>query len=89
MVEVVVMLAEIFKPFVEKSPVSVMVRGATERLLSSDWVNEVFERTADWQYTRTLLFSSVFGLMCQECIRDLFLFGPRKNVCWVGWTIGS
>ena len=74
MVEVVAMLAEIFKPFIEKSPVSVMVRGATERLLSPGWVDRVFEQTADGQYTRTLLFSSVFGLMCQVVL------GHRKSI---------
>lgn len=68
------MLAEIFKPFVEKSPVSVMVRGAMERLLSPDWVDRVFDQTADGQYTRTLLFSSVFGLMCQVVL------GRRKSI---------
>jgi hypothetical protein len=68
------MLAEIFKPFVEKSPVSVMVRGATERLLSPGWVDRVFEQTADDQYTRTLLFSGVFGLMCQVVL------GQRKSI---------
>jgi hypothetical protein len=74
MVEVVAMLAEIFKPFMEKSPVSVMVRGATERLLSPGWVDRVFEETADGQYTRRLLFSGVFGLMCQVVL------GHRKSI---------
>lgn len=59
------MLKAVFQPFVEKSPVTVMARGAMERLLSPDWVNEVFERTTDGQYTRSLLFSSVFGLMAR------------------------
>jgi len=63
--EVAVMLAEIFKPYMEQSPVSVMVRGSMERLLSRAWIEEVFEESAQDQYTRELLFSSVFGLTCQ------------------------
>jgi IS4 transposase len=57
------MLAEIFKPFIEGSAVSVMARGALERLVSPEWADEVFEATAEKQYTRELLFSSVFSLM--------------------------
>jgi hypothetical protein len=45
--EVAGMLAEILKPFMEKSPVSVMVRGARERLLTPGWVDRVFEQTGD------------------------------------------
>src|SRR5438552_18977546 len=56
-------LKQIFEPFLQKSPVSVMARAALERLLSPRWIDEVFERTTDGQYTRKLLFSSVFGLM--------------------------
>lgn len=68
------MLAEIFKPFIKKSPVSVMVRGAMEKLLAATWADRVFEESADGQYTRTLLFSSVVGLMCQVVL------GRRKSI---------
>ena len=57
------MLSKIFNPFVEKAPVSVMARAAMERLLSPLWINEVFKKTTDGQYTRELLFSSLFGVM--------------------------
>ncbi len=70
----VVVLAKISKPFIENSPVSVMVRGSMERLLSATWVDRVFEESADGQYTRDLLFSSVFGLMCQVVL------GRRKSI---------
>jgi len=63
-------LQEIFQPFVEKSAVSVMARAALERLLSPAWVNEVFEKTTDGQYTRTLLFSSVFSVMVRVVFRQ-------------------
>ena len=59
------MLGRIFKQFVEKSPVSVMARGLLERVLNPKRINEIFERIADRQYTRDLLFSAVFDLMSQ------------------------
>ena len=59
------MLGKIFERFVEKSPVSVMARGLLERVLNPKTLNEVFERVADRQYTRGLLFSVVFDLMSQ------------------------
>jgi hypothetical protein len=63
--EVARMLGKIFERFVETSPISVMARGLLERLLNSNKVNEIFERVADRQYTRDLLFSTVFDLMSQ------------------------
>ena len=59
------MLGKIFERFVETSPISVMARGLLERLLNSNKVNEIFERVAARQYTRDLLFSTVFDLMSQ------------------------
>jgi len=59
------MLGRIFERFVEKSPVSVMARGLLERVLDPKTINEIFERVADRQYTRDLLFSAVFDLMRQ------------------------
>ena len=69
-------LDEVFRPFVQKSAVSVMARAALERLLSPGWIDEVFEKTTDGQYTRTLLFSSVFSLMVRV------VFGQAKSVRW-------
>jgi IS4 transposase len=69
-------LDEVFRPFVQKSAVSVMARAAMERLLSPVWIDEVFEKTTDGQYTRTLLFSSVFALMVRV------VFGQAKSVRW-------
>ena len=59
------MLGKIFDRFVEKSPVSVMARGLLERVLDSQKINAIFERVANRQYTRELLFSIVFDLMSQ------------------------
>jgi hypothetical protein len=57
------MLGKIFERFVEKAPVAVMVRGILERILGPDALNTLYDRVADRQYTRELLFSSVFQLM--------------------------
>ena len=51
------------KRFVEQAPVAVMARLGLQRAISADWVNEVFERHSDTQYTRELLFSTVVDLM--------------------------
>ena len=68
------MLGKIFERFVETSPISVMARGLLERVLNSKRINEVFERVADRQYTRDLLFSTVFDLMSQV------VCGSRKSL---------
>ena len=57
------MLGKAFERFVEKAPVAVMVRGILERVLSPEALNRLYEEVADRQYTRELLFSSVFELM--------------------------
>jgi IS4 transposase len=59
------MLSSVFKPFVEKSPISVMARGMMERVLNPDQLNQWFDSTAKDQYTKDLLFSTVFDLMSQ------------------------
>jgi IS4 transposase len=40
-----------------------MVRGVLERVLSADALNALYDRSAVTQYTRSLLFSNVVGLM--------------------------
>ncbi len=59
------MLSPVFKPFVEQSPVSVMARAMMERVLNPDQLNEWFDSTANQQYTKDLLFSSLFDIMSQ------------------------
>jgi len=44
-------LNPVFERFVEKSPISVMARGAMERILNPEQLNEWFDRTAEKQYT--------------------------------------
>src|SRR5512144_1646434 len=68
------MLTEIFKPFVEASPLSVMMRGLAERLLNPEQLDQWFEQVAQEQYTRELLFSTVVSLMLEV------VCGTRKSV---------
>jgi len=56
-------LSEVFAPFVERSPISIMARGALEHALRPADVDAVFGASAESQYTRTLLFSTVVDLM--------------------------
>ncbi len=63
------MLGDVFERFVEKGPISVMVRGTLERVLGPDPLDLWYERTAKQQYTRTLLFSTVYDLMSQVVFR--------------------
>ena len=56
-------LDDIFERFAQQSPVTVMVRAALEHALSPQAIDALFEQTAERQYTRTLLFSSVVDLM--------------------------
>ena len=59
------MLGDVFERFVQKSPRSVMVRASLERVLGADRLDLWYERTAQKQYTRELLCSSVYDLMNQ------------------------
>jgi IS4 transposase len=68
------MLSDIFKPFIEGSPLSVMMRGLVERLLNPEQMDQWFEQFAQEQYTRELLFSTVVSLMLEV------VCGSRKAV---------
>src|SRR3954468_20020620 len=56
-------LDDIFERFARQSPVTVMARAALEHALAPQAIDALFEHTAERQYTRTLLFSSVVDLM--------------------------
>lgn len=74
------MLGEIFQRFVEKSPISVMVRGTLERVLGAEALDAWYEQTAQKQYTRTLLFSTVYELMNQV----VFSIKPSVHAAYQG-----
>ena len=57
------MLGKVFERFVDQAPAAVMVRGILERIVGPEALDTLYDRVADRQYTRELLFSSVFQLM--------------------------
>ena len=63
------MLGQVFQRFVQRSPISVMVRGTLERVLGAEPLNQFYDRTAKNQYTRELLFSTVYELMSDVVFR--------------------
>jgi len=58
-------LNPVFERFVEGSPISVMARGIMERVLNPEQLNAWYDDTTEKQYTRDLLFSSIFDIMSQ------------------------
>ena len=65
----VIVFGDILQKFVAKSPATVMVRGLLEQLLNRRALDRWFEATAQAQYTRNILFSSLVGLMLQVVCR--------------------
>jgi IS4 transposase len=59
------LLDTIFAPFVKERPICVMARSVLERLLDAQRMDALFERTAEQQYTRELLFSALVELMSE------------------------
>jgi Transposase DDE domain len=59
------LLDTIFAPFVKERPICVMARAVLERLLDAPRIDALFARTAQQQYTRELLFSSLVQLMSE------------------------
>jgi Transposase DDE domain len=57
------MLPSVLQAFIGRSPICVMARSVLENLFQPDRLDELFERTAQRQYKRTLLFSAVVELM--------------------------
>ena len=68
------MLQPIFDRFAQKSPICVMARGLMERVLNPEQLDKCFEQAAEEQYTRDLLFSTVFDIMSDV------VCGVRKSV---------
>jgi hypothetical protein len=63
-------LSPLLQRFAERTPLPVMVRGILERCLNPAQLDAWFERVAQRQYTRTLLFSTVFDLLTQVVCRQ-------------------
>lgn len=56
-------LSPIFECFVEKSPITVIVRAMMEVVLADDQLDDLFNATAQTGYTRELLFSTLVKMM--------------------------
>ncbi|HEV7915540.1 MAG TPA: hypothetical protein VGP22_17380, partial [Albitalea sp.] len=56
--------------FAQRSPLPVMARAVLERCLDAEELDAWFEQVAQAQYTRSLLFSSVYALMTQVVLRQ-------------------
>jgi hypothetical protein len=59
------LLDTILAPFVKERPICVMARAILERLLDTQRLDDLFARTAERQYSRELLFSSLVHLMSE------------------------
>jgi IS4 transposase len=57
------MLPKAFDAFIQQRPICVMARAVVENFFQPERLDALFERTAEKQYSRTLLFSSVVELM--------------------------
>jgi IS4 transposase len=54
---------DVFRPFIEQSPVSVMFRGTLEHIFAAPRLDGLFERTAQRQCCRDLAFSTCADLL--------------------------
>lgn len=61
--------SQIFQRFMDASPASVMVQAILEKVFAADKINDLFDRHANRQYTRELLFSVVVDLMAFVVLR--------------------
>lgn len=64
------MLPAAFEPFLKEAPFCVMARASLESLFSRERLDGLFERTAEVQYTRELLFSQLVELMIAVVLRQ-------------------
>ena len=61
--------ADIFSRFEQKSPFAVLLRTIFQRLLPAEQLDKLFSDTAEKQYERTLLFSTLMTLMFEVVLR--------------------
>ena len=71
------LLDTLFDPFVQERPICVMARAVLERLLDTQRIDDLFAHTAQKQYTRDLLFSSLVQLM-SEVVHRRSSHGPCR-----------
>ena len=57
------LLGQKFQAFIEKSPVSVMVRGTLERVLHPGVLQQLFDENSLAQFTRKITFAQCVQIM--------------------------
>ncbi len=62
------LLDTIFAPFVKERPICVMSRAVLERLLDAQRLDDLFARTAQHQYTRELMCSTLVQVMSEAVL---------------------
>src|SRR5438045_3785146 len=60
---------KVFERFATHSPATVLLRGVFERVLAPEPLDQLFDATAQQQYTRELLFSSLVDLLAGVACR--------------------
>jgi hypothetical protein len=63
------MMPAAFDTFIEKAPLCVMARMTLESLFDDNRLNQLFEKTAERQYHRELMFSQIVELMMSVVLR--------------------
>lgn len=76
------LLEAMFEQFCKLSPVTVMARATLEYALAPEWMDALFDRTAQSQYTRELTLSTMVDLMApvvcgvHPSVRSAYLKSP-------------
>jgi hypothetical protein len=75
------MLPKVFQNFLQERPICVMAQAVLEHLFQPERHDALFERVAQRQYTRTLLFSALVELMVAVvlCIEPSVYAGYRRR----------
>src|SRR5438045_9516249 len=75
------MLPQAFRPVLEQRPICVMAQAVLENLFQPQRLDALFARTAQRQYTRTLLFSALVQLMFAVvlCVEPSVFAAYRKR----------
>jgi hypothetical protein len=81
------MFDRILQVFAEKSAVTVMVHGLLERFLNANKIDDGVKSVSEIQYTRKILFSSIFRNDASSCILNsginasrIALYGKLQNI---------
>jgi hypothetical protein len=64
------LLDKVFQPFLKETPIAVMARAVLERILDPEYLDTLFARTAQRQYTNELLFSTLVDLMARVVLHQ-------------------